>query len=204
MVGSKGPDLRITGEASGEYLYYPTAPERVADLLPDVRLIVVLRDPVERAISHYFHNVKLGLEDLSLEEALEREASWKSEECPDVGPAHRKFGPLGSSRAYMGRSMYAPHLERWFGHFDPSQLLALEAESLYEDPTEAMSAVGRFLGFQLDPNQHFERHNIGRRRIVHHSLIQRMTNEFVEPNQELARQLHNRLGDRQPQLRWIH
>ena len=197
-----GRGSRITGEASGEYLYYPTAPERIADLVPDVRLIVLLRDPVDRAVSHYFHNIKLGLEDLSLEEALKREESWKCEESPDTGPVHRKFGALGSSRAYMGRSMYARHLERWFEHFDPSQLLALEAESLYEDPAAAMAAVCSFLGFQFHPDRHFERHNAGRRTSVEHSLIERMTDGFVNPNRELNRQLEARLGDRQPLLRW--
>src|SRR5215216_7751234 len=61
----------IVGEASPGYLFHPHAPQRVATLLPNVRLIALLRDPVDRALSHYHHELALGRESLSFEEAIE-------------------------------------------------------------------------------------------------------------------------------------
>src|SRR5439155_3447898 len=63
----------ITGEGSPYYLFHPLVPERVAALLPEARLIALLRDPVERAYSHYQHFVERGIETLTFEQALEAE-----------------------------------------------------------------------------------------------------------------------------------
>ena len=62
------------GEITPYYLFHPSAPQRILALLPQVKLVVMLRDPVERALSQYFHSVRLGLEPLALEQALAAEA----------------------------------------------------------------------------------------------------------------------------------
>ena len=197
-----GMRQRITGEASGEYLYYPDAPERIAELVPDVRMIAVLRDPVDRTVSHYFHNVKLGLEELNLEEAIHRELTWHQSSDPATGPLHRRFGVLGSGRAYLGRSMYAQHLARWFDRFDDSQILVVEAESLYDDPAATTATVCDFLFLPHPTSQQFARHNAGRRTDVDGELVAWLTSTFSEPNRELRELLHTQLGDRTPDLRW--
>jgi len=68
---------RMTGEATPYYLFHPDVPERVQAVLPDVKIIVLLRNPVDRCISHYFHEKKYAHEDLSLQEAL------KADTCPE-------------------------------------------------------------------------------------------------------------------------
>ena len=65
---------RLGFEATPDYLFYPPTPQRVARRLPGARFVVLLRDPVERAHSHYLHMVRLGFEDLGFDEALAREA----------------------------------------------------------------------------------------------------------------------------------
>lgn len=195
---------RITGEASGEYLYYPDGPERIAELVPAVRLIVVLRDPVDRTISQYFHNVKLGLEELSLEDAIHRELTWHQEHDPITGPPHRQFGPLGGARAYLGRSMYAEHLARWFNRFDDSQLLIVEAESLYDDPRATTAEVCDFLEVPRPQELSFSQHNAGARTEIDADLSAWLTSIFRGPNDELGLLLRNRLGERAPDLRWVH
>jgi hypothetical protein len=194
---------RITGEASGEYLYYPAAPQRVFDLVSGVRLIAVLRDPVERTISQYFHNLKLGFEELSFEDALHRELAWHEEENPNTGAPHRRFGPLGNGRAYLGRSMYAEHLSKWFDRFDPSQLLVLEAEALYSDPACEMSKVCDFLEVRPPRSSGFARHNPGDRAKVDEALTEWLDSVFYGPNKRLEALLNNRLGERAPHLRWV-
>ncbi|MGH8010521.1 MAG: sulfotransferase domain-containing protein, partial [Candidatus Binatia bacterium] len=63
----------VTFEASPDYLLDPRTPSRVVRHLPDIRLIAILRNPIERAYSHYRHFRRLGLEELPFEEALHRE-----------------------------------------------------------------------------------------------------------------------------------
>lgn len=69
---SLSPDT-ITGEASPYYLFHSHVPKRVFKLLPHVKLIVLLRNPVDRAYSHYYHAVKHGIETLPFERAIEQE-----------------------------------------------------------------------------------------------------------------------------------
>ena len=63
----------VVGEASPSYLFHPLVPERVARMLPNARLIALLRNPIDRAFSHYQHEVALGREQLSFEDALAQE-----------------------------------------------------------------------------------------------------------------------------------
>ncbi|RAQ39531.1 deacetylase sulfotransferase, partial [Arthrospira sp. O9.13F] len=65
---------QLTGEGSPYYLYHPAVPQRLHQYSPQVKLIVLLRNPVDRAISHYYWEVKLGCEPLSLEKAIAAEA----------------------------------------------------------------------------------------------------------------------------------
>jgi tRNA(Leu) C34 or U34 (ribose-2'-O)-methylase TrmL len=75
----------LVGEATPYYLFHPLAPLRAARALPKAKLIVLLRDPVERAYSHYRHEVRLGLETLSFEEALDAEATRTAGETERLG-----------------------------------------------------------------------------------------------------------------------
>src|SRR5690348_1015601 len=70
----------VTGEATALYLFHPHAPKRVAEALPSVKLIVLLRNPVNRALSHYYHAVKHGQETLSFEEAIQGEEQRTAQE----------------------------------------------------------------------------------------------------------------------------
>jgi hypothetical protein len=64
----------LTGEATPYYLFHPLTPKRIAGLLPQVKLIVILRNPVDRAYSHFLHATRMGFETLSFKEAIAREA----------------------------------------------------------------------------------------------------------------------------------
>lgn len=142
-----GPGSRRLGfEATPDYLFYPSTPERVAERLPDARFVVLLRDPVERAYSHHRHMVRLGFDDLSFEEALEREADRIAgdEVALDRDPLFYCRDLLRFSYAARGR--YADQLARWFAMFDPSRFLVLRSEDLFSDPDRVVDEVTTFLG----------------------------------------------------------
>lgn len=128
----------LTGEASPYYLFHPLVPARVRETLPGVKLIALLRNPVTRAYSHYQLQCRRGNEQLSFEEAVERE-SERVREHRDPNRAPRRF-------SYLARGVYIDQLERWFSHFPAEQILVLRSEDLFEDPASVTETVSAFLG----------------------------------------------------------
>jgi Sulfotransferase domain len=135
----------IVGEASPSYVFHPLAPQRVAALVPDVRLVLLVRNPVDRALSHYHHEVALGREPLSFEEAL------RQEDARLEGELERMRDPKYFSHAwwnftYRSRGRYADQLERWLEIFPRERLLIVPSEDLLDRPAETYGQVLDFLG----------------------------------------------------------
>ncbi len=119
------------GEKTPAYLALPEGPARVAADLPDVRLVVALRDPVRRAYSQWSMNTRTGRERLSFVDALDAEP----ERLAGVDLSARLSGTAYLEHGYAMRSRYADHLARWLAHFDRSQLFVFRSEDLYADPS---------------------------------------------------------------------
>jgi hypothetical protein len=136
----------LTGEATPYYLFHPHAAERMAGLLPHVKLIVILRNPVDRAYSQYYHEVKRGLESVSFDEALHRERKILNieQETLEADPAYHSA--LHQNHAYLARGRYVEQLQVWRRHFPREQLLVLQSEAFYSDPTAVVARVVSFLG----------------------------------------------------------
>jgi hypothetical protein len=134
------------GEASPSYLFHPAAPSRVLSLVPDARLIAILRDPVDRAFSHYQHEVALGREPLSFEDALAREHERTAGEVERMLADPRHFSHAWWNWTYRARGLYAEQLERWHAVFPPEQLLVLLNEELDEAPAETYARLLEFVG----------------------------------------------------------
>jgi hypothetical protein len=136
----------LVGEASPSYLFHPLAPERVAQLVPGARLVALVRNPADRAFSHYQHEVALGREDLSFEQALEAEDERLrgEEERLLADPAY--FSHAWWNYTYRTRGRYAEQLERWLARFPREQLLILPSDDLLLEPQRAHARVLEFLG----------------------------------------------------------
>ena len=138
------PQLNV--EATPYYLYHPAVPARVKALLPEARLIALLRDPVERAWSDYLHSRQRGLEPLGFADALDAEpARLQGEEERLLGNASYA-SHAHRYQSYQSRGLYARQLSRWLEHFPRERLLLLKAEDLYVDTWGIMSRVLDFLG----------------------------------------------------------
>jgi hypothetical protein len=144
LAGRSRPPL--VGEASPSYVFHPFAPARVAALLPDARLIVLLRDPVDRAYSHYQHEVALGRETLPFEEALAQEEERTRGEVERMLADPGYFSHAWWDFTYLARGRYAEQLERWLAVFPRAQLLVLPAQELAHRPAETYARVLAFLG----------------------------------------------------------
>lgn len=136
----------VTGEASPFYLYHPLVPERIKKALPAVRMIVLLRNPIDRAFSHYQQSRRHGKESLGFAAALAAEEERTRELSERLATdEHFTSWPL-KDYSYRSRGLYAEQLERWFRVFPREQFLVLRSEDLFENPGQVMSHVFSFLG----------------------------------------------------------
>jgi Sulfotransferase domain len=173
-------------DASPYYLPHPLAPARAARLLPDVKLIALLRNPVDRALSHYQHEVRRRRETLSFPDAvaIEAERLEGEEERLRNDPAYYSYNHHRFS--YVRRGLYLDQLRRWLEHFPRSQLLVLESEWLFRDPAEATAAVHRFLGLPPHSLDHYPLFYQGNyERWMPEELKTRLTTYFEPFNAEL-------------------
>lgn len=145
--------VRVLGEASPSYMPFPAAPARMRELVPRAKLIALLRDPTERAISHYFHSVSHGVERRPIHEAFRAtaehlRATLGSRDTADLrpGPWPVRADPWLS---YLYRGVYVDHLRRYHQHFGRDQLLIVRSDDLHTRRLETLARVFDFLG--IDP-----------------------------------------------------
>ncbi len=145
-------------EASPLYIFNPLAPKRIVELVPRVKLIALLRNPVERAISHYYHETRLGHEALAIMEALERE----EERLTPVIERHDYKDASFIHHSYKSRGCYHEQIERYVGCVPRDNLLIVGSEQFFAEPHETLRAVLQFVG--VDSNfavKDLRRRNVG-------------------------------------------
>ena len=139
----------VTGEASPYYLFHPLAAARIRAALPGVRLVVVLRDPVERAWSHHAYEVARGLEQLPFEAAVEIEEERLRGEEERIAHDPAYVSRAHRHHSYVARGLYDAQLTRLFACFPPDDVLVLDHEELFRDPVAGFARVHRFLGLPV-------------------------------------------------------
>ena len=139
----KGTRQTMTGEAT-PYMAHRYAPERMAEVIPEARLIALLRNPVERAYSDYQQVARKGRETRTFEEAVR--AAELTRLSGEEGGEDRDGSPGEGRHKYLARSIYVDQLERWAEHFPREQLLVLKSEDLFERPEDTLASVLGFLG----------------------------------------------------------
>jgi hypothetical protein len=151
----------LTGEGSPYYLFHPHAPARIAEVVPQVRLIAMLRNPVERAYSHYRHMVRKNVEPLSFEEAIAKEEERLDGEVERMlaDPTYLSYNHQHFS--YRARGIYADQLEAYEKWFRSDQMLVLESERFYRSTQGVYDEVTDFLGLERWEPAHFEPRNAG-------------------------------------------
>ena len=132
-------DDEMCGEISPYYLFHPDVPSRIHALLPTVKLIVLLRDPVERALSQVFHAKRRGFESLDVADALDAEQARLATGDPYSLQKH----------SYVSRSRYIEQLDRYLALFPKKQLLVLRSEDLFDQPNVVWEQLLDFLGLAV-------------------------------------------------------
>jgi hypothetical protein len=191
----------ICGEASPYYLFHPAVPRRIFSLLPTVKLIVLLRNPVERAYSHYQHERRMGHEPLSFEEALDAEPVrlHGEKERLLVEENYQSFNYQHYS--YTARGMYADQLQNWASAFPQNQLLILQSEKFLADTGACLKTIANFLGVPEWEPRDLRKYNQAEYPKMDASLRRRLLDHFESHNDRLYR-LFSNSGAGDLNIRW--
>jgi hypothetical protein len=185
-------DRVVTGEASPYYVFHPLAPRRIAEVVPDARFILILRDPIARAHSHYQHEVARGFEDRSFEEALELESARLDGQEARMLEDPEYYSFEHQHHSYAARGLYLQQIRRWHSLFPPERLLILDSGDLFRDPSATYGEVLSFLGlapFSLDAYEKMNAHRYDR---MSPRALGFLRERFAEPNEELFEYLGRR------------
>ncbi|MBB5224416.1 hypothetical protein HNP73_004386 [Amaricoccus macauensis] len=153
-------------EASPLYMLHPLVAGRMAQILPRVKLVAILRDPTDRALSHYFHNVRKNAVRRCKEELGPGAAMAAEEERLAPVLARGDYGDEAfRAYSYKARGRYLEQIERYWAHFPRENLLVLRAEDLFEDPAGLMGGLCDFLGLdRTRSGEDFRPANVGSNR----------------------------------------
>lgn len=170
-------------DATPMYLFNPLAPARIKTLLPTAKLIILLRNPVERAISHYFHVQRHGFEELSLKEALTQEELRLRE----IKLLNNYKNPAFRLYSYQERGLYLEQIKRYQALFNERQILILHSDDLFQHPKDSLKQVFQFLNLDdsyLIPD--LKSQNVGNNKgKVSDEVYLQLQDYFEQANKEL-------------------
>jgi hypothetical protein len=181
----------ITGESTPYYLFHPNAAMRMAEVIPRARLIVLLRNPVDRAYSQYNQQVRNGREILKFEEAIEAEKrrlhGEREKMLEDAHYASFNYQHF----SYLSRGIYVDQLLRWSEFFDDEQMLVLKSEDFFGRPLETLKLILDFLDLPDWKPEALETRNKGGYEQEMDPVTRRQLAVFFEPHN---RRLYEHLG----------
>lgn len=182
-------DGMLVGEASPSYIFHPLAPARVFSVVPDVRIIALLREPGDRAYSQYQHESALGRESLSFEDALAAEDERLEGEIERLCSDPRAFSRAWWDHTYVSRGLYADQLERWLEFFPREQVFVVTTEEFGARPEETYASVLAFLSAPPHSLPDYPRVFDRDYPAMPEETRRALTARFAEPNRRLERLL---------------
>jgi hypothetical protein len=136
----------IVGEASPYYLFHPLAAERAHAAVPGAKLLLLLRDPVDRTYSHWKERRREGAEPLDFEDALDAEKYRLAGEEDKIRANPRYTSYAHEQQSYASQSFYARSLRRWADLYGMANILVLTSEEYYANQPGEVARAARFLG----------------------------------------------------------
>jgi tetratricopeptide (TPR) repeat protein len=184
----------LTGEASPTYLLDLKTAQRVFDHFPQIKLLIILRNPVDRAISQYYdHFHWLGREKRSLQEAIHSEIEvLNALDNPNKIEINSPFWK--TQKGHLWRGLYVYFIEKWMQIFPAEQFLILQSEDLYAHPQKTMQQVFQFL--EISPYQlpHYKRYTAGSYSQVPQDIREQLSTFFKPHNQRLEAFLNRKFN----------
>ncbi len=178
-----------TFESSPYYMFHPLAPQRIAQTLPDARVLVLIRDPVERAFSAHAHETARGFEDLPFDQALAEEDQRLEGEVERMRAEPSYESHAHRHQAYRTRGQYVDGLRALEAALGRERILVVDSHQFFTEPEPAYDGVLEFLNLPRGDYPNFERHNARPRPPMTESLRHRLTEYYVPFDEDLAQWL---------------
>jgi hypothetical protein len=181
----RGP--RLVGEGAPYYMFHPECPARIEATLPGVKIIAILRDPIERAHSQWVHETARGFETLPFADALDAEEErLHGSEALLVPPAGSSFSHQHHS--YVARGQYADQLERLWSVFGRERVLVISSSQLFGEPDTVYARTLSFLELSAHVAD-YEVHNARSYSRIDPVIEERLKTRFAESNKRLVSML---------------
>ncbi len=175
----------ITGEASTGYILNPHALKRISKVVPWAKLILILRNPVDRAYSHYHHTVSLGKETLPFEEAIERETERVGSACRKMLEDGNYYNLDIAQYAYLSTGIYVDQIKTLMRLFPQEQILILKFEDFHGDRSCVFRRVLEFLNMPSWELKDCKKYNVGNYSDMDAAVRKRLVDYFKPYNQRL-------------------
>jgi len=179
----------ITGEASPFYLLNPLVPIQVKEKIPNVKIIILLRNPVDRAFSQYSQWQKTKHEPLSFEEAIKSEKIRTKEEWENYIDYNSPGSRNHVRYSYLEAGLYYDQIKEWMGVFPKEQFLIIKAEDFFSEPLKILYQVFDFLGVQRHEINVSEKLNVGHYEEMNLTTKKFLKNFFKSHNEKLYKLL---------------
>jgi hypothetical protein len=170
-------------------MFHPLAAERIARDLPGVKLLVLVRDPVERAYSAHAHESARGFETEPFERALQLEAQRLDGETQRIAADPAYVSLSHQHHAYRERGKYSEHLTRLDRLFGKERIHVVDSGDFFAEPKPVYDGVLRFLGLPHRGYPSFDRHNARPRSPMPDALRASLDEYFIPYDQQLAQWL---------------
>jgi hypothetical protein len=179
-------------DATPDYLVHPLAPQRVFNLYPDMKFIILLRNPIDRSYSHYFHRIRNFREKRGFDEVI-HELLQSTPIDPFYEAINKKHDPDGDYQYYfynyLERGKYVEQLERWFEYFPREQFLILNSEYFYKNTTASLKQICNFVGIEYWIDTELKAKNKGEKESKMNSEIREILANYYNPYNEKLYQL---------------
>jgi len=175
----------ITGEASPYYLLHPLVPSRVHSIIPNAKLIILLRNPIDRAYSHYNQQYRKSTETHSFRKAIDLEKERIEGEIKKILNDEFHYSHLLRNYSYLTRGIYINLIKNWREYFPKNQFLIIKSEELFKNPKNILAKTFKFLDLPNYENITFKRANQGKYPKMDSRIRIELTEYFRPYNQQL-------------------
>jgi hypothetical protein len=177
----------ITGEATPYYFFHPLSAQRICEHFPKTKLIVLLRNPIDRAYSHYQFEKNKGYEPLSFEKAIKSEEERIKNERKRIIMKDNYNSHSYQYFSYLNRGIYYDQLKDWFNYFSKDQFFILNSENLFSSPGQSLESIFDFVGlnFKEGIKLEFKKYNQNNYKSMDDSIRNYLQDFYATHNQKL-------------------
>lgn len=178
----------LTGEATPRYIVHPHAVKRIHNTIPNGKFIILMRNPIDRAYSHYKMNLRNDYEYRSFEDALKFEKERIDGRYEKMIKNENYYSWDYDLYAYLEHGKYYEKIKKWYSVFPKEQFLIIQSENFQKNTSDVYKQVLKFLNlqeFELDEYKFFKKRNYKENEKIDSQLRKQLVEYFKPSNEKL-------------------